>query len=118
MNSPTWELRRRGAEACSWISEQAAFDALFSDFATDPEPSVRDAVRRAFDERWERSYASRCLAAVLAVDDGSNEQILSAWRFGRALTQLPQFGQNFTDFQVLFRRNSLFVGPTSFQTPM
>jgi hypothetical protein len=34
------------------------------------------------------------------------------------LAQLPQLGQNFTDFQVLFRRNSLFVGPTSSQTPM
>jgi hypothetical protein len=37
---------------------------------------------------------------------------------GVALAQLPQLGQNFTDFQVLFRRNSLFVGPSSGQTPM
>ena len=36
----------------------------------------------------------------------------------RELTQLPQLGQNRTDFRVLFRRNSLFVGPTSAQTPM
>jgi hypothetical protein len=34
------------------------------------------------------------------------------------LTHLPQLGQNFTDFQVLFRRNSLSIGPTSSQTPM
>jgi hypothetical protein len=35
-----------------------------------------------------------------------------------ALAHLPQLGQNFTDFQVLFRRNSLSIGPTSSQTPM
>jgi hypothetical protein len=34
------------------------------------------------------------------------------------LTQLPQLRQNITDFQVLFRRNSLFVGPSSGRTPM
>jgi hypothetical protein len=34
------------------------------------------------------------------------------------LAQLPQLGQNFTNFQVLFRRNSLFVGRTLAQTPM
>ena len=34
------------------------------------------------------------------------------------LPQLPQLGQNCTNFQVLFRRNSLFVGPTSTQTPL
>ena len=35
-----------------------------------------------------------------------------------SLAQLPQLGQNCTNFQVLFRRNSLFVGPTSTQTPL
>ena len=39
------------------------------------------------------------------------------WRLS-GLTQLPQLGQNCTNFQVLFRRNSLFVGPTSTQTPL
>ena len=34
------------------------------------------------------------------------------------LAQLPQLRQNITDFQVLFHRNSLLVGPSSGRTPM
>jgi hypothetical protein len=34
------------------------------------------------------------------------------------LAQLPQLRQNIIDFQVFFRRNSLFVGPSSGRTPM
>jgi transposase len=43
---------------------------------------------------------------------------ISQERLPLYLAHLPQLGQNITDFQVLFRRNSLFVGPSSRRTPM
>lgn len=53
----------------------------------------------------------RRVQAVVLAQQGRTAQDI-------ALAQLPQLRQNITDFQVLFRRNSLFVGPSSGRTPM
>src|SRR5512135_3299467 len=62
--------------------------------------------RRCRPESLSRESSPRLSKAV---SHGSRYDIMGT----QALTQLPQLRQNITDFQVLFRRNSLFVGPSS-----
>jgi hypothetical protein len=82
---PSIELRRRGAEACSWLPDEE-FTAVFQSFATDPERTIRDTAVRMMDERRVRINALGYLSRVLSSTSGDTEQILTTWRFGRALS--------------------------------
>lgn len=83
---PGLDLRRRGAEACSWLPP-ADFQEAYERFATDPERPVRETAERVLSERRERLDAEHCLSHVLGVSGGSTHEMLSAWRYGRALIQ-------------------------------
>ena len=81
---PPTDLRRRGAEACAWLTD-SEFRRSFDCFTTDPERSVRETANRMSAERRKRDAAKECLSAVLGVIDGKTEEVLSAWKFGQAL---------------------------------
>lgn len=85
------ELHQRAAEAIGWLSsgrEQGVFRELYECLTTDPEPVVREAADRAWRERRERLWAEEYLSYVCAVEGQTNEEMLSAWRYGQALAQL------------------------------
>jgi hypothetical protein len=84
------ELRQRAAEACAWLppSETGVFDQLYQELAANPEPIVREAIERARLARRERLWAEEYLARVRSIEGKTNEEILSAWRYGQALIQV------------------------------
>jgi hypothetical protein len=79
------ELRRRGAEACSWLSDDQ-FTSIFEQFSYDPDRTVRETAFRMRSERQIRINSHACLSAVLSVNSGDTDEMLSSWRFGRALS--------------------------------
>jgi len=87
-DAPIVALRQRAAEAAVWIEAHAEFaQTLLDQLRGDVEPLVREAMVRARSERRERFWAERYLAHVSAVS-GANEEIIAAWPYGQALTQL------------------------------
>ncbi len=54
----------------------------------DPEPKVREAVQRTWDERRKRIWASDYLSIILNVRGETNREILDAWCYGDALGQI------------------------------
>jgi len=85
--SPSRELRRRGAEACGWIAGEKDFGEAYQRFASDPEKAIREAAKRSRDERQSRRYAEASLAQVKAVNMGTDQEMLAAWPYGRALAR-------------------------------
>ena len=81
----SYELRNRGAEACCWLTNTEDFETAFQQFATDKEQCVRSAALCARQERQDRSMSEHYLEAVVECRKGTNEEILLAWKFGRAL---------------------------------
>jgi hypothetical protein len=84
---PAVELRRRGAEATAWLTQEA-FDLLHEKYLTDRELSVREPARSARAERRQRLNAESLLEKVLGASGGATDEILDAWRYGRALTEV------------------------------
>jgi len=86
------DLRQRAAEAISWIpvegSGQDAFKDLYYQLKTDQEKIIRQTSYRAWNERRERIWAQDYLSRVLAVQSDANQEVLSNWRYGKALSQL------------------------------
>lgn len=67
---------------------QDAFEKLHQELVTDPEKSVREAARRAWEERRGRSWANQHLSVVLEVEGNTNKEILRSWCYGDALTRV------------------------------
>jgi hypothetical protein len=88
------ELRQRAAEGCGWldckIEEDGSdtFENLYQELAADPEKSVREAAKRAWKERRERSWANEYLSVILRVKGDTNEEILKSWCYGEALARI------------------------------
>jgi hypothetical protein len=61
---------------------------LHRELVADPEKSVREAARRAWEERRGRSWANQYLSVVLEVEGDSNKEILKSWCYGDALTRV------------------------------
>ncbi|MBV8267543.1 MAG: hypothetical protein JO252_14555 [Planctomycetaceae bacterium] len=49
---------------------------------------------------------------------GQDSEVANSVGISATLNQLPQLGQDRTDYRALIRLDSLFAGPTSAQTPM
>ena len=88
----TMELRQRAAEACAWLAlsegQPDAFGELYQRLAADPEADVRQTAERARRERRDRMWAEEYLSRVRRVEGKTNDEILSAWRYGQALTRV------------------------------
>jgi hypothetical protein len=84
------ELRKRAAEAAAWLSRQLFDDNNIEeiDLSEDQERSVRTIAKDILQSRLRREWAELYLDRVLSVASGSNQAVLSAYRFGRALTKL------------------------------
>jgi hypothetical protein len=90
------ELRQRAAEGSGWLDceieieggKSDTFEILHQDLSTDVEKSVREAAKHAWEERRRRSWANEYLSIVLGVKGDSNSEILDAWCYGDALTQV------------------------------
>jgi hypothetical protein len=87
VESDSRELRRRGAEACGWIDVEEDFGKAYTRFAADPEKAVREAATRSRAERQSRRYANASLTRVKAATLGTDEDMLAAWPYGRALAR-------------------------------
>ncbi|NQV24550.1 MAG: hypothetical protein HQ518_09300 [Rhodopirellula sp.] len=83
-------LRKRAAEAIAWFPMRASAPANVDDWGLsfDFERSVREIAANSGSERWERHWADEYLKIVLEVKQPTNEQLLNAYRYGRALTKL------------------------------
>jgi hypothetical protein len=84
------ELRKRAAEATAWLPRQLVDDNTIEKIglAEDQERAVRKIAKDALRSRLQREWAELYLDRVLSVASGSNQALLSAYRFGRALTKL------------------------------
>ena len=88
------DLRRRAAEGYGWLGSERndhdphLIEELYWRLATDPEPLVRDAARRTWDDRRKRLWAHQYLSPVRRVKGRVNQEILDAWRYGEALVRL------------------------------
>jgi hypothetical protein len=71
LDSPILKLNLRAAEACGWIENLATksgrdgFEELYQQCACHPEPNVREAVHRSWEERrhwlWAREYLGKVM---------------------------------------------------------
>lgn len=92
--SSVLNLNIRAAEAISWIeyipetADLDGFSEIFTICSVDPEPKVREAAQRAWDERRKRLWARDYLAIVLNVKGETNREIFDAWCYGDALGQI------------------------------
>jgi hypothetical protein len=86
-DSPSWDQRRRGAEACGWLAAEA-YAVAYERFATDAEGPVRSEARRARKERRDRLDGERFLEVVLGCGGAGNAEVLRAWRYGHALQRV------------------------------
>src|SRR5260221_4014279 len=83
-HAPIMELRRRAAEALSWLSSGTDFDLVADDLksvlASDPDLLVREALTRANAERRQRVWANGYLLRMRRAYKKNNKARLSAWR--------------------------------------
>ncbi|CAN5708997.1 hypothetical protein BH23PLA1_BH23PLA1_27790 [soil metagenome] len=79
------ELRQRAAEAAGWLPDRLRSPVVEA-LATDSEPSVRQAFARCDRERRERAWARTYVDRLVKVEEECD--LLSAWRYGRALGQV------------------------------
>lgn len=90
--SPLFELRRRAAEAWGWLAtgthQADRASKLHRLLSSDRERAVRDSAEQARRDARERRWAKEYLSRVSEVKDGSNESLLSVWRYGEALVQV------------------------------
>ncbi len=88
--SPMMELRRRAAEALSWLPPMEVFwseaNHLMKVLASDPDPLVREALVHAVAERRQQAWAGEYLAQVRRTYGKSNKVRLAIWRYAHALT--------------------------------
>lgn len=84
------DVRQRAAEAASWLPREAVNDDEIEriGLAADRERSVRAIAKRILPARRNRDWARDCLKHVLLVRTSDNQAILSAYRYGQALTKL------------------------------
>jgi hypothetical protein len=92
--SSVLNIRTRAAEAMGWIeytpekADQDGYSEIFEIFSIDPEPMVRNAAQRAWEERRGRLWAHDYLEILLRIEGGTNQEILDAWCYGDALSQI------------------------------
>ncbi len=83
------ELRRRAAEALSWLAPGTDFDLVANDLkrvlASDPDLLVREALIRSNAERRQRVWANEYLLHMRQAYRKNNKARLSAWRYAHAL---------------------------------
>ncbi len=89
-HAPIMELRRRAAEALSWLAPGIVFDLVANDLkrvlTSDPDLLVREALIRSNAERRQRVWANEYLLHMRKVYRKNNKARLSAWRYAHALT--------------------------------
>lgn len=89
--SQSVHFRKRAAEAFSWLPESCQSDEverLRKRLVDDPELSVRIAMQRSLLERRNRQWAQAYLRQIIEVKGENNNEILAAWRYGRAFVQI------------------------------
>ncbi len=91
--APSMELRRRAAEALSWLSETQSPEKeirvkLLERLATDPDLQIREVVLRSEKEQRERTWMNTYLARIRSTYGKGNQFLLRSWRYAHALTKL------------------------------
>jgi len=92
--SPFVELNLRAAEACGWIENvkpnngQDGFAELYQQCTSHPEPGIREAVHRSWEERRQRLWSREYLGKVMGVEGKDNSEVLRTWCYGDALSQI------------------------------
>src|SRR5207247_877386 len=91
-NASALELRQRAAEAWAWLPTDSADSQInariYQSLAADREKAVRETVNRTLEERRKREWAEEYLTRVRQVTGKTNEEVLAAWRYAQALTQV------------------------------
>lgn len=82
------DIRKRGAEASAWISEDARFSNFHELLSTDVEPSVRAQMSQSWIERRQRKWARLYESILTSNQDFSVESILKLWKYGKALEKI------------------------------
>lgn len=92
LNISSLDFNLRAAEACGWlvdeVDERIGFINIFSKVLTHPERSVRETGTQACEDRTSRSWANQYFEIVSKVQEGSDQEILNAWCYGDALSQI------------------------------
>lgn len=94
LESPLLRLKLRAVEGCGWVENvkteegQDGFEVLYQKCTSHPEPSIREAIRRSWEERRKRLWARDYLSRVMSVDGKDNGEILRTWCYGDALCQI------------------------------
>jgi hypothetical protein len=89
-DSDNVEIRQRAAEAAAWLPSETVNDDEIEEIglATDRERSVRNIAEEILPARRKRDWATQFLDRILSVRSGENQNVLPAYRFGRALEKL------------------------------
>lgn len=95
------ELRRQAAEAYRWMRRGDAMDSMLA-LDWDPEPQVREAFRRAANERREAEWAENYTQQVISAD--ATTDVVRLWRYGSALAR---FGDDQTIERLRLRARGL-----------
>jgi len=89
---PDTRLRQYGAEAVGWLeghdSEDATIEEIHQWLVDDSEPTVRESLKRSMQDRRERNLAREYAHRLCGIDDGTNEEIMAAWRYAEAITRV------------------------------
>lgn len=103
------EVRKLAAEGARWLPEATVSDDDFRScgLTFDTELSVRRIAKSALRERYEAAIAAQYLEKVLRVDGSKDNDVMDAYRYGRALEKV---GDDAT-------RRSLRSLPTSRKLP-
>jgi hypothetical protein len=93
LDSPLLKLNLRAAEACGWIENvvengKDGFDKLYRQCISHPEPNVRQAAHRSWEERRRRLWSRVYLGKVMSVEGKDNFEVLRNWCYGDALRQV------------------------------
>ena len=86
------ERRKRAAEAWGWLSYKNNLwkkdEKFYVSLAHDPEVAVRQSSLHARADRRNRMWAFSYLQRILKIRGSTNEEILKAWPYGKALARL------------------------------
>lgn len=86
-----YETRLRAAEAFTWIPAEirdTAWKELYEALLSDIHASVRAATKTSYREGCKRSWAQEYLSSILELRIGDKQEMLSVWKYGRALAQI------------------------------
>jgi hypothetical protein len=84
------ELRKRAAEAVAWLPISSHSDETISNFgfAWDAERSVREIWNDVLSDRRQRLWANEYLDRILLSCANTDESVLAAYRYARALSKI------------------------------